>query len=169
MRILAIDPGNVESAYVVIDTETCQPIAFAKTTNDEIRRAIIAGNFEDCDGAHIEMIRSYGMSVGHEVFETCVWIGRFLEALRLTTAAPPQPCLTFRADVKLHHCGQTKAKDSNVTQALIDRFAPDKPNRGKGTKADPGFFYGFRADIWQAYALGVLAADRHHDRPGVAA
>ena len=28
-----------------------------------------------------------------------------------------------------------------------------------GTKAEPGWFYGFRADVWQAYALAVYVAD----------
>jgi hypothetical protein len=60
----------------------------------------------------------------------------------------------------MHHCHVSSAKDSNITQALIDRFAMGRPNRGKGTKAEPGWFYGFRKDIWQAYALGVLEADK---------
>ena len=46
-----------------------------------------------------------------------------------------------RRDVKLHHCGQARAKDANITQALVDRFAPGEPNKGKGTKAEPEFFY----------------------------
>jgi hypothetical protein len=70
------------------------------------------------------------------------------------------PCdLVYRADVKLHHCHSSKAKDSNITQALIDRFASGVPNHGKGSKAAPGWFYGFKADIWAAYALAVYTAD----------
>lgn len=32
-------------------------------------------------------------------------------------------------------------------------------NHGKGTKAAPGWFHEFRADIWQAMALAVYTAD----------
>jgi hypothetical protein len=60
----------------------------------------------------------------------------------------------------LHHCHSAKAKDSNIRQALADRFAPGEPNYGKGTKANQGWFYGFSADVWQAYALAVYAADQ---------
>ena len=48
-------------------------------------------------------------------------------------------------------------KDGNVRQALIDRFGV------VGTKKDPGWFYGFHADIWQAYAVGVTYMDRGND------
>ena len=54
----------------------------------------------------------------------------------------------------------SRAKDANIRQALVDRFAPGQPNHGKGTKDEPGWFHGFRADVWQAYALAVLVADR---------
>jgi hypothetical protein len=102
------------------------------------------------------MVKSYGMPVGATVFETCVWIGRYLE---LFIFQAPNIELVYRGDVKLHHCHNTGAKDSNVIQALIDRFASGVRNRGKGTVADPGWFYGFKADIWQAYALAVYTAD----------
>jgi hypothetical protein len=85
-----------------------------------------------------------------------VWIGRFDS---WPTSRPTDPELVYRRDVKLHHCHSAKAKDANITQALIDRFAPGVPNRGKGTKAEPGWFYGFKADIWAAYALAVYVAD----------
>ena len=153
MRILAIDPGPIESAYVVIDYDTCQPLDFGKLPSPALRTLIVSGDIV-ADRSAIEMVASYGMAVGAEVFDTCVWIGRYMEVLELT-----DPQLVKRLPVKLHHCHDSKAKDSNITQALVDRFTPGQPNHGKGTKAAPGWFYGFSKDVWQAYALAVYAAD----------
>jgi hypothetical protein len=152
-RILAIDPGNTESAYAVIGTTDCRPSAVGKEKNDDVGD-VIADYKNGCRCVAIEMVASYGMAVGRDVFETCVWIGRFAERAAIVPVD-----LVYRRDIKLHHCGSAKAKDANITQALIDRFAPDTPNRGKGTKANPGWFYGFHSDIWQAYALAVYTAD----------
>lgn len=162
MRILAIDPGSVESAYALIDADTRRPLDVAKIDNRTLADMLTDNEF-DLSLAHdrgaIEMVASYGMSVGADIFETCVWIGRFQQAAEIGAE------LVYRRDVKVHHCMSAKAKDSNITQALIDRFAHNVPNRGKGTKAEPGWFYGFRADIWQAYALAVLIADRIEGDP----
>lgn len=155
--ILAIDPGNEQSAYVVIDKDL-KPIRFAKIDNAELMGLIKSGEFKDCDHLAIEMIASYGMAVGKSVFETCVWIGTFMEALK--TEYGLKATWVYRKDVKMNLCNSTKAKDSNVMRALIDRFAPNTRNNGKGTKKEPGFFYGFKADIWAAYAVGVTYADK---------
>ena len=52
-----------------------------------------------------------------------------------------------------------------MKQALIDRFAPGVPNGGKGIVnkkvKQPGWFYGFKGDIWQAYAVGVTYYDMY--------
>ena len=162
MRILAIDPGNTESGYALIDSSNCKPVDIGKIPNDQLLDRL----FEWFDGGEgivnkvaIEMIASYGMAVGKEVFETCVWIGRYRQVVD-SFAAFDTPCdLVYRADVKLHHCHTSKAKDSNITQALVDRFASGVSNHGKGSKAEPGWFYGFKADIWAAYALAVYTAD----------
>ncbi len=156
MRLLAIDPGNTESGWVIIDTDDCRPVAFGKTENDGLRRWLInqTGVIGTTQRAVVEMIASYGMAVGAEVFETCVWIGRFIEHL------PSDTELVKRQPVKLHHCHSPRATDANVRQALVDRFAKGVRNHGKGTKAEPGWFYGFSADVWQAAALAVYAADQ---------
>lgn len=71
------------------------------------------------------MIASYGMPVGKEVFETCVWIGKFAEASGMKES------YIYRKDEKMNICHSMKAKDSNIRQALIDRFGV------VGTKKNP--------------------------------
>jgi hypothetical protein len=157
-RILAIDPGNSESAYVLLDHPTRRPLEFAKLDNWAlVDRLYRIRERDHITRVAIEMVASYGMPVGADVFETCVWIGRFAHQLETHTNARVD--LVKRHPVKLHHCHTAAAKDSNIAQALKDRFALGQPNHGKGTKASPGWFYGFAADVWQAYALGVYLAD----------
>lgn len=160
MTVIAIDPGNTESAYVHIGADY-RPLAFGKAPNDDVRTwlANLADEVHTSPTFTIEMVASYGMAVGADVFETCVWIGRFAETIDMGIDYCSEARLVYRRDIKLHHCGTSKAKDPNITQALIDRFAPGVSNKGKGTKAAPGWFYGFHSDIWQAYALAVYVAD----------
>lgn len=157
--ILAIDPGNIESAYCLIEEETYKPIEFGKAKNKEIR-LVIANLFEQYNGVQlntlvIEMVASYGMPVGKEVFDTCVWIGRFDEYFNCRPH--DRLCATkfiYRKDVKMNLCNSMRAKDGNVRQALIDRFGV------VGTKKNQGWFYGFKADIWSAYAVGITYLDK---------
>jgi hypothetical protein len=147
--ILAIDPGNEQSAYVIMDKENMRPLFTGKVDNGEMLRLI---EETGCHEIAIEMVASYGMAVGKEVFETCVWIGRFYEAARNNNSVEYIEKI-YRKDVKMNICGQTRAKDSNIRQALIDRFGV------VGTKKNPGWFYGFAKDIWAAYAVGVTYLD----------
>ena len=162
-RILAIDPGNQQSGWVIIDTDTYAPLKFGKEPNPEVATRVRGAHYHQLA---IEQIGHYGtgMPAGRDVFDTCRWIGRY-EQLADNRHLPA--LLVLRATIKTHLCGTPKAKDPNVTQALVDRFDPGARNYGKGTKAEPGWFHGFHRDIWSAYALAVYAADTQDPTGGV--
>lgn len=168
--IFAIDPGNEYSAYVLTDDDL-KVIEKGKVKNEELLEIIYAKFYMNVkesyvtpsiDHVAIEMVASYGMAVGKTVFDTCVWIGRFYQAI--TEQAVVEPTFIYRKDEKMCLCGQTKAKDSNIRQALIDRFAQHDFKSGKGTKNNPDFFYGFKADIWAAMAVAVTYHDNYLDK-----
>ncbi|NFI06020.1 hypothetical protein FC959_16945 [Clostridium botulinum] len=156
--ILAIDPGNTESGVVVLD-ENLEPTAKAKIDNKILLGNIVNGDLNGIKYVAIEMVACYGMAVGKSVFDTCVWIGRYSQAIKEHLGI--EPTYIYRKDEKINLCNSMKAKDSNIIQALVDRFAPNTPNKGKGTKKEPGWFYGFKKDIWQAYAVGVTYHDMY--------
>lgn len=160
MKILAIDPGPLQSAYVIWDgTRKCG----AQIMDNESMAELIAGAgvSHDFDYIAIEKIACYGMAVGAEVFETCVWTGRFMEvwiaarrALYGGKRRYSEPLRIPRGEIKVHLCRSTRAKDANVRQALIDRFG--KP----GTKSAQGPLYGVTSHCWAALAVAVCAHDR---------
>lgn len=153
MNLLALDPGNRETGFCLIEMGTLRPMQFGKTENRELFAQIRSMT---AAAAAIEVVQSYGMAVGRDVFETCEWIGRYealLEWREISYVTVP------RRDEKLHLCGDARAKDANIRRALIDRFAQTDLKNGKGTKAAPDWFYGFRADVWSAYAVGVTALE----------
>ncbi len=166
--ILAIDPGNIESGVVLIREKDLKPLIAEKIENEQLLFKICSGEYQDfyreesINHVAIEMIASYGMAVGKSVFETCVFIGRLKETIYFVNQlSEVQIEYIYRKDEKMNLCGSMKAKDSNIVQALIDRFAPNTSNKGKGTKKEPGWFYGFKKDIWQAYAVGVTYYDMY--------
>ena len=151
--ILAIDPGTEQSGYCIY-----QPSYVDGKPHVEISgvypNAEALEHVKQCCSSRvvtlaIEMVASYGMPVGREVFETVRWIGRFQQAWR----DPEAVRLIYRRDVKLHLCGSMKAKDPHVWQALIDKLGP------VGTKACPGPLYGVKSHARSALAVAVTAAE----------
>ena len=106
----------------------------------------------------VEKVCSYGMTVGAEVFETVYWSGRLCESWLRGTGLPFYRLP--RIDVKMHLCHDSRAKDANIRQALIDRFGPGK-EKAIGLKSSPGPLYGVTGHCWAALALAVTFADRH--------
>lgn len=153
--LLAIDPGDEYSAFVFMDMDTYEPLYFAKEKNKDALAHMIEyclSNKNAVKVCAIEMLQSYGMSVGKTVLFTATWVGRFHE--RLSDYIEKIDYI-YRKDEKLCICGQMRAKDSNIRQALIDRFAKFDFKNGRGTKNNPDWFYGFKADIWQSYAIAI--------------
>ncbi len=149
--ILAIDPGTTESGWVILDGMRVVGAGVCPNADmlGMLRRAADA---PDAPGGvetlAIEMIASYGMSVGREVFETCVWIGRMQQTWR----DPESVRLVYRRDVKLHLCGSARAKDANIRAALIDLLGP------AGTKKQPGPTFGVKSHAWAALGVAVTVA-----------
>lgn len=155
MMLIAIDPGNVESAFVRIDDQY-KLYEHEKIRNEELVNRIY-GYSRICDQVVIERIASYGMAVGRSVFETCEWIGRFTQmAIEYTLPVD----YVFRMEEKMALCRDARAGDANIRRALIDRFARHDLRTGKGTKKNPDYFYGFAKDEWAAMAVAVTYMDR---------
>lgn len=149
--IFAIDPGNTQSGYAIIMMPDFSLIEFGKVDNENLLKMLERYSRANAvDVFAIEMVASYGMAVGKDVFETCVWIGRFIQAIH-----PNEHAYVFRKDEKICLCGSLKAKDSNIRQALIDRYAKFDFKTGKGVKKKPDTFHGVSKDAWQAIAVGV--------------
>lgn len=152
MRIAAIDPGTTQSAFIVWDKD-----------NGGVRKCVIETNEDVLDRVHcttydilaIEMIASYGMAVGREVFETCFWAGRFFQWSMY--AHDNRPELVYRKDVKLHFCNTPRAKDTNIRQAILDRFGGK--GVAKGLKNAPGPLYCIKSHGWAALAVALYTED----------
>lgn len=142
--VFAIDPGTTISGWVRY--EDGRVVESGVTDNAELLQKI---QFEGrvIDLLAIEMIASYGMAVGAEVFETCVWIGRFIQAW------PGHHRKVYRMEVKMHLCKTSKAKDPNIRQALLDKVGPP------GVKKAPGPTYGVKSHAWAALGVAVTAAE----------
>lgn len=157
-KILALDPGTTETGWCTFDAG--RVLGAGVIQNAELLADLLARNpfwrdYRLC----VEMIASYGMPVGREVFETCVWIGRFQQAWH----TPDEVTLVYRRDVKLHLCGSPKAKDANIRQALLDLFP--RTGGGKcpqiGIKAKPGPLFDVSSHAWPALGVAVTAAQWH--------
>jgi len=155
MKILAIDPGTTQSGWVL--TEDQRVLESGISENLGIL-GIVRDQPRDGRRLAIEMIASYGMPVGKEVFETCLWIGRFMQVWH----DPEAVTLVYRKDVKMHLCGSPRAKDPNVRQALIDLYEPTGGGKTPqiGTKGQPGPLYGVSSHAWPALGVALTAYHR---------
>jgi len=145
MKVLGIDPGNCQSALVLLDTDT-QEILY-KGIHPNLDCFLVFERMKpEPHICVIEQVAGMGMVVGETVFETAVWSGRFWQMLDSLGLKVDR---IKRNEIKNILCGSSRAKDKNIRQRLIDIFGE------QGTKNNPGKTYGMKADMWAALAVAV--------------
>uniref|UniRef100_A0A6M3XHK4 Holliday junction resolvase RuvC n=1 Tax=viral metagenome TaxID=1070528 RepID=A0A6M3XHK4_9ZZZZ len=151
MRVLAIDPGPELSAWVLWDGETIGGMNISN--NQELINNPYLWDLKTCgaDVLVVEKIMSYGMTVSTSIFDTVFWTGRFCQAWGGEFFRVP------RMEVKMHFCHNSRAKDSNIRQAILDRFEPDLKPRQR----PKGILKGVSRDIWAALAVAIYWIDLH--------
>lgn len=143
VSVLAIDPGTHQSGFAKY-VKDGGVLASGVIPNAEILDLIVK---TDADLLAIERIVNYGMAVGQETFDTCVWIGRMVQCW----PNPEEVMLIQRGSVKKYVCGTGKAKDPQVRTGLIQMIGEP------GTKKAPGPTYGVTSHAWAALGVAVTA------------
>ena len=143
--LLAIDPGTTQSGFVFMQDR-------AVTRSGVLDNGMISHLCKEWKfDLAIEMVASYGMPVGKEVFETVRWTGRFQQAFW----KPENVKLIYRKDVKMHLCHSMRAKDPHVWQAILDLYGGK--DKAVGNKANPGPLYGVKSHARSALAVALTA------------
>lgn len=160
-RILAIDPGPIESGY--FDGRPLNKrkpfVTCAKLDNITILNAIKGWKRypeEIRPRVVIEEFVSYGRRIGASSIQTIRWIGRFEQVC--CDYLQTKPVLVPRRHIAQWLCDSHKAKDADIRQRLIDIFGGGR-DVAIGRKAQPGPLYGVKKDAWLALALAYVYAE----------
>lgn len=153
MKILAIDPGTTQSAFVAWDTETMDftgSYRMGLWDNEKLKEEI---NKIICDATNdiyshtflvaIEMIQSYGLPLGRSSILTILFIGQLIEKMK----GYGDWKLYGRPTIKGWIGGKT---DAQIRASLRERYGEAK----KGEK-----LAGVKKDIWSALALATALTE----------
>jgi hypothetical protein len=97
----------------------------------------------------IETFESRGMKLGEESLKTVALTGMLVRGFYWNAELVT---LVKRREVKSVMCGNQRATDANIRQALIDLIGEP------GVKSRPGPTYGIKSHAWPALAVAVVAA-----------
>lgn len=156
MRLLACDPGNEQSAFVLFDSIKFVPVGKWLLPNDQCRARM--GDI-DADHLVIELTPLYTLKTtgGHaytpnQLALTAFESGRFAE--RWMMLSGNESTMFSRMDVKKHLLGRANGNDSQIRNAILDHYGGTRKS-AVGIKAKPGPLYGFRADMYAALAVAI--------------
>ncbi len=135
MKVLGIDPGSSESAWVVYSSSPPKVHEHDYCPNEALLRMLRCLDRGSYDGVAVEWIQSQGRKrVGNSTFNTAAWAGRFLEA-----AHPVPACPVNRRRVIGHFCGSFGG-DQQIREALMARELDTD---------------GITGHVWQALACAI--------------
>jgi hypothetical protein len=161
MRVLSIDAGNIQSAYIIFCNIEKRVVQKNILPNNEFLNEILHSCFDE---VAIEKIISMGMPVGDTTFQTVFQNGRIYQAIYDKFGIVAN--LYSRLDIKVHLCYTTRAKDPNVRMALVNRFG--EPS----TKKNPHNIYNeltdkiyFGTHFWSCLAVAMYHIEPHHHFP----
>lgn len=135
---MGLDPGPKQSGWVLYDGRV---IDSGVDDNNDLRVWVKHG--QHAKVLAIEVFEARGMPIGNDSVRTMIWTGRFIEAF------PGKVIEVQRRAVKSFLCGDMKAGDPNIRQALLDLVGP------RGTKAFPGPTFGVSSHAWAALGVAV--------------
>lgn len=149
--VLAIDPGPETSGWVWFVEGQLTGLNSGYMNDVIIDYVSRASHSTRRHPVVVESVECYGMAVGKSVFQTCYTIGRIMQV------AGDRFVPMTRREVKLHLCNSARAKDTNIKQALLDRWGGK--DVALGNKKNPGPLYGVKSHAWSALALAVVWAE----------
>ena len=156
MIVMAIDPGPTKSAFFLHWPGERDRFGIS-------RNQVVRDNLQlmaHVDLLLIEKIGNMGMPVGEDVYETVYQSGRIAQVAETAGISVER---RKRGFVKSMLCHNSRAKDSNIVCAIVDRYDPlrEYGRWGKGSKKKQGPLYGLKKDVWQALALLLAWADEN--------
>ena len=126
---IGLDPGTTKTGWVVFDPKEERVLHAGHEPNEFVISLLECGGLGD--KVIMECFAAQGMPLGESSIETVRWEGRFMERART------EVCRISRREIKLLICNSSRAKDSNVRQALVDLYAYGYSNHGYGTVKEP--------------------------------
>ncbi len=165
MIVLGVDPGTTQSAFVVLNGKKI--IEHGKRANEDVLEVLRKWSRMDTPppmaieniGGQRRNPKGGFAAVGQETFDTCIWIGRFIERYGVRRSH-----LMQRSEVVRHVCGKIPrakegekkvSRDTLVRAGVIGLYGED----AIGTKAAPGPLFGLSADQWSALAIAITFRD----------
>lgn len=168
--VIGIDPGPKETAIALWDPNDQKVVALVEVPSEQVNATLVElinmsrDRIDPFVVVGIEQVRSYGMAVGAEVFDTVHWSGRFHQFLYDHFPELNEEQRVFlipRGHVKMHLCNSMRAKDTNINQVIADRFGGK--DKCKGTKKEPGPLFGIKGDMWAALGVALTLGDNLSD------